>query len=100
VREEHGKVEGDLLVTENLDLHGMVTRNVTVANGATLLLHGMICGDLVLEKGGNVDLFGTVGGDVTNHGGILRIYGVVSGDLYRLAGTTEIQPDAKVGGIS
>ncbi len=68
MRAERGKIEGNLRVADGLDLHGMVTRTVSVAPRRRLELRGTVCRDLVLEEGSSGHLYGTVSGDVYNRG--------------------------------
>jgi len=78
---EHGKIDSDILLREELIFHGMVTGNATVDNGGRLILHGMCCKNLIIKKGGECYLHGTVTGDVDNIGGYLEVYGTISGFL-------------------
>jgi cytoskeletal protein CcmA (bactofilin family) len=92
------QLSGDVRVTQDLRLLGMITGSATVCAGATLLLHGMVRGDLVLESGARADVRGVVGGNVINRGGELRVFGRVSGTLTTESGTTTIDPAAVVEG--
>jgi hypothetical protein len=98
MRIERGKIEGDVEIREDLELHGMIAGSATVKDGARLDLNGTVTGDLVVEEGATVILRGTVAGDVTNRGGELAIYGMIDGRLIRVAGTTEVDPDAVIHG--
>lgn len=95
---EYGKIEGDLEVSEEFRLHGMVTGTITVLTGGLLELHGMCVGDLLLAEGSTVVLNGMVMGDVTNDGGDLSIFGMIEGGLNRLGGTTSIDQKAVIKG--
>ena len=98
MRTEQGKIEGDLVLEDGLQLQGMVTGNTNVKNGGTLELRGTCLRNLFLEEGAEVQLYGTVVGSVTNRGGRLLIYGVVKGDVRTLAGETWIDPKAVIEG--
>lgn len=78
---ERGKIEGDLVLSEELQLYGMITGTISAGAGSVLWLHGMCCGDLVLGQGAEVQLYGTCAGHVFNRGGVLSVYGVVGGDI-------------------
>lgn len=96
MRIEHGDLSGDILVTDELALHGQLAGNATVDAGGYLVLHGMIEQDLVLQPGGRAVLHGMVCGDVYNHGGDLHVLGAIQGTLHREAGRTSVDPSASV----
>ena len=81
MKSEHEKIDGDLFVTEELILYGLVTGNVTIDKGGNLILHGMCCKNLLIEEGGECFLHGTVVGNVDNIGGYLEVHGKISGYL-------------------
>src|SRR5262245_27020803 len=95
---EHGKLDGNVRVVDELALYGMVTGDVTVAPNATLHLHGMACRNLTLEPESHVDLHGMVTGNVMNGGGHLRVYGTVNGQLTHHSGVTKIHSNAVIHG--
>lgn len=78
---EHGKIEGDYEVLEDLQLYGMITGNAVVKKRATLELFGRIAKNLTVERGAKVVIKGTVSGDVINQGGTVEIYGIVRGNV-------------------
>ena len=78
---EHGKIDNDLLLSEELIFHGMVTGNVTIDNGGKFILDGMCCKDLIIKEGGECYIHGTVVGNVDNIGGYLEVFGTISGHL-------------------
>jgi len=92
---ESGKIEGDFEVDENLKLHGMITGNAFVKNGATLRLHGTVCKDLTIEEGSKAIINGTVCGNVINEGGVVEVYGVVYGNV---SGPVNIDGNAVIKG--
>ena len=68
VRQEYGKIEGNLTVEDDLVLFGMCTGNITVASSGVLTLHGMCTGNLEVLPGGTAYLNGMVAGNVLNLG--------------------------------
>ena len=80
---EHGKVEGDVEITGEFQMHGMFTGNVVVKAGGSLILHGMATKSVTLESGSFVNIFGTVSGDVINNGGQLQVSGIVAGKIIK-----------------
>ncbi|MCH9052169.1 MAG: hypothetical protein IIA72_13995 [Proteobacteria bacterium] len=69
--------QGDLTLTDDLEISGLVSGTVTVTPGRYLLLHGMITDDLVVQKTARATIHGTVGGAVLNHDGDVEIFGMV-----------------------
>lgn len=94
---ENGKVSGDLVVERDLTLNGMVTGNVHVKGSSKLILNGMCLGSLQIDSGSEVDIRGTVQGDIKNLGGVLKINGIVQGNVAD-AGTTVVSEAAIVKG--
>lgn len=94
---EYGTLEGDIRITEEIELRGIADGNVTVADGGWLVLHGIVAQDLILENGADVELYGTVGGTVYNRGGNLSVYGTIVQKLRDEAGVTTIDPEAMIG---
>jgi len=98
MRIEHGKIEGDIQLDEELILHGMVTGNITILKDGVLTLHGTCCKNIIMEKGARATLHGTVGGDVLNNEGYLEVYGTIAGSLHTINGHTFVDPNAVVNG--
>jgi hypothetical protein len=94
---EYGKIEENIVITQEIALHGMIVGNAIVKSGGILHLHGMVTKDLIVEKGGKVFLYGTVSGDTWNQGGELSISGTVVGRLIEQAGTTHVDQRAAIG---
>ena len=90
------RVQGDLTVSTDTELSGMITGNLTAKHG-NLVLTGMVCRDLYVEGDATVELRGMVNGKVVNRGGKLHVYGMVSGHVSELAGETTVEPAAKIG---
>lgn len=84
MKTEHGKIEGDYEVTDEFDLHGMITGNVTILKHGKLILHGTISKNLTIMKDGSAQIYGTVIGDVNNQGGHLEIdpTAEINGDIF------------------
>lgn len=98
MRSIHSKIEGDVISSDDLALHGMVAGSAGIAAGVMLMLHGMVTGDLILEAGSFCELRGMVTGNVRNKGGELFVYGTVKGAVLTLAGSTVIDPKAVIDG--
>ncbi len=95
--EIRGKIEEDIVLSENTDLSGMVVGNVVVQKNVALELHGMVVGNLVLEQDSEVYLHGMVTkGDVINNGGCLKVFGMVVGKIRRNSGETIVDKNAIV----
>jgi cytoskeletal protein CcmA (bactofilin family) len=97
LREEAGKVEGDLTLGDDLILRGMVTGDVSVPRGRRLELFGMICGDVKLEPGASAAVRGMVLGSVIN-GGDLDVWGTIEGTVEDAGGRSTLHPGAVVHG--
>ena len=92
----HGKIDGPCTIEQDLDLHGMIVGDTTVAKGITLIHHGMITGDLTIRPNARVIIHGMVNGTVRNEGGTVEVYGIV-GDVSDTPGAhTQIMPIAIV----
>ncbi|HEX2972142.1 MAG TPA: hypothetical protein VHP11_07405 [Tepidisphaeraceae bacterium] len=116
MREERGKVIGNQVISEPMDLWGSITGNVTVVKGGKMYVRGAIVGHLVVEDGGRVHVYGNVsgnlsvaqgakvilsgivGGDAANNGGRLYVdnLGKVNGKLIKNGGDTVVDPKAQV----
>ena len=68
-----GKIEGPLVVTRDLDVHGTVVGDAIVRTNNTLHLRGVITGNLTIEKGASAIIFGTVEGRIYKAGGTVVI---------------------------
>lgn len=82
-------VEGDLVVSDEVCLTGVVTGGITVTANGQLELRGVCCKNLVIEKEGRATIYGVVNGDVENRGGELSIFGVINGRILVDRGHTE-----------
>jgi cytoskeletal protein CcmA (bactofilin family) len=88
-----GHITGQLTVTRDTALRGMVTGDAWVTGGATLTLYGYVTGNLHVDEGGVVIVHGMVDGAVINKGrvGVFGMVGEVTG-----YGKTYIDPNARV----
>ena len=91
------KIEGDVSLSSDLRLRGMVTGSVTVPANVVFELNGMIGEDLICEPGSVVRIHGTVIGSVVNDGGQVEIWGVVGSIDEKQSGSTIVHPGAVVG---
>ena len=94
---EHGKLEGDMEITTELKLHGMIAGNAIVKEGGVLHLHGMVTKNVIVESGGIANIPGMVSGNAINQGGELYISGTIVGQLVKNAGVTKVEPNAAIG---
>ncbi|TYS57728.1 hypothetical protein FZC74_14965 [Sutcliffiella horikoshii] len=90
------KIERNIMLTENLILHGMIVGNVSISEDVEFFLHGTVIGNLTINKKSIVHLHGTVNGDVVNVGGTLKVYGMINGRLFREKGNTFIDEKAHI----
>jgi cytoskeletal protein CcmA (bactofilin family) len=99
MREERGKLSGDVKINELYTLWGMIVGNVTVVADGKLYLRGSIYGNLIVEKGGRVHIFGNVQGTLTCKKGAKVIHsGIVGGDIINRGGRIYIDLGAKTMG--
>jgi hypothetical protein len=96
MRSEHGRIDGDIEVKDDLALHGMATGNISVVSGGMLHLHGMCVKNVIIQSGGSAKLHGMVNGDVINEGGTLEVQGTVQGAVRTISGKTVVSPAAVV----
>ena len=68
-----GKIDGPLVVTRDLDVHGTIVGDTTVRTNNTLHLRGVITGNLTIEKGASAIIFGIVEGRIYKAGGTVVI---------------------------
>jgi cytoskeletal protein CcmA (bactofilin family) len=99
MREERGKLSGDVVISELYTLWGMIAGNVKVVEEGKLYLRGSIHGDLTVEFGGRVHIYGTVQGKLIARRGAKVIHGgVVGGDILNDGGRVFIELAAKTMG--
>lgn len=99
MREERGKLSGNMIIDELYTLWGMIVGNVKVLKAGKLYLRGSIYGDLTVESGGRVHIFGTVQGKLIAKRGAKVIHsGVVGGDIVNQGGRIYIEMTARTMG--
>ena len=99
MREERGKIAGDLVIYEPYELWGSITGNVRVIDGGKVYVRGNIYGDLDVQRGGRVHVFGNVSGRLTVHREAKVIHsGVVGGDAVNLGGRLYVDHAGRVVG--
>jgi hypothetical protein len=96
MRTERGTIEGDIRLTEEIAISGMVTGNISVLAGGVLHLSGMCVKNVHVLTGGFARLSGMVNGDVINEGGSLEVHGTVHGSVRTVNGQTVVSPGAIV----
>lgn len=69
--------DGPCRLEADIELWGLVFREVIVPDGITLVLHGVARTDVIVEKGGRAVIHGTVAGCLINLGGDVEIFGTV-----------------------
>jgi cytoskeletal protein CcmA (bactofilin family) len=99
MREERGRIAGDIVVYEPFTLWGSIAGNVKVINGGKLYVRGAIYGHLDVEPGGRVHIFGNITGDLTVGLKTKVIHsGVIGGDAINRGGRLYIESMARVFG--
>lgn len=73
-------------ITEDIEVSGVLTRHVTVREGATLHLSGVASAGLAVEAGGRALIRGVVNGNVSNQGGRVEVWGIVNGVIHNQSG--------------
>jgi len=91
-----GKADHDLVVDYELRLRGQINGIVTVGKNGFLVLNGQINGNLIINDDGRCDLHGMVNGNVENNGGVLSVFGIINGSLYKKSGTTHVESKARI----
>jgi hypothetical protein len=93
---EHGQIDGNIYLADELVLHGVATGNIIIRAGGVLELYGICYQNLIIEPGGKVYLHGLVIDNVFNRGGYVEIHGAVDGYVHTLSGDTIFGPDAAI----
>lgn len=65
MREERGRVIGDMTVDDKFTLWGGVTGDLRVVEGGKCYVRGNVGGDLIVDFGGRVHVYGHIAGDMT-----------------------------------
>jgi cytoskeletal protein CcmA (bactofilin family) len=99
MREERGKIAGNVSVTERYTLWGMIIGDVHVQKTGKFYLRGSIYGNLIVEEGGRAHIYGTVQGKVTVEPYAKVIHsGIIGGDLLNRGGRLYVELTAKTMG--
>jgi cytoskeletal protein CcmA (bactofilin family) len=99
MREERGKLAGDVAINEPYTLWGMIVGDVSVQKEGKFYLRGSIYGNLTIEEGGRAHIFGTVQGKVTVEAYAKVIHsGIVGGDLLNKGGRLYVELSSKTMG--
>jgi len=69
--------DGPHRLESDVELQGLVFREIIVPFGITLILHGIARADVIVEKGGRAIIHGTIAGCLINLGGDVEIFGTV-----------------------
>lgn len=91
-----GRICRSIVLKESTHLMGQVEGNIVVKAGVNLQIHGMVAGDVILEKDSEVYVHGVVTGNFVNNGGLLFIFGRVTGQIEENSGKTNIDAKAQV----
>ena len=98
MRSEQKQIEGNLVLTDELQLYGQVTGVLTVERGGVLHLYGMVGKGLVVRSGGKATVHGMVNGGIRNEGD-LHVHGMVLGGITTIPpGQTTVAQAASVSG--
>lgn len=88
--------DGDITVSENTTVKGIVTGDVTVESGANFVLNGIINGNVYFTNSSTGEIRGMVNGGIVNDGGDVCIYGTINGNVVEKSGKTLIDKQAVV----
>jgi cytoskeletal protein CcmA (bactofilin family) len=99
MREERGKITGDLVIDELYTLWGMIVGNVRVVKGGKFYMRGSVYGNVTVEADGRAHLFGHVQGNlvVTRYAKVIHS-GVLSGNVDNRGGRVFIELTGRVEG--
>ena len=97
MREERGRIHGDVMVYERFTLWGTVVGTVRVIEGGKFWVRGNIQGDMVVEYGGRVHIYGNLSGDLfVARGAKVIVSGSVGGNATNDGGRLFVEPDGRV----
>lgn len=99
MREERGRMSGNVVVYEPFTLWGSIAGTVRVIEGGKFYIRGAVYGDMIVEFGGRVHIFGNVSGDVrVLHGAKVIHSGVIGGNAINEGGRLFIERGSQVMG--
>jgi cytoskeletal protein CcmA (bactofilin family) len=97
MREERGRIAGNIVVDEPYDLWGSISGDMKVVDGGKCYVRGAVYGNLTADYGGRVHIFGNVTGDLfVMRGSKVIVSGVLGGDAINFGGRLYIDNAAKV----
>ena len=97
MKEERGRVHGDVIIYERYTLWGVIVGFVRVIENGKFWMRGNIQGDLTVEYGGRVHIFGNVTGDLfVARGAKVIVTGTVGGGATNDGGRLYVEPDGKI----
>ncbi len=74
-----GMHAGDVVMDGDGRISGMIAGDVIVKSGCDVRISGMIAGDVIVEPDASVRITGMVSGRIIDHGGRIRVSGMVRG---------------------
>jgi len=99
-----GVATGNVVVSDggHFTLHGVATQDVRVGPGSSAVINGTVVQSVIVEQGATVEINGFVAGRVAQRGGHLTIRGVVEDlveELTNGSATTVLAPGSLVNGV-
>ncbi len=99
MREERGKLAGDVTINDDMTLWGTIAGNVTVTEKGKFYMRGAIFGNLTVQNGGRVHVYGNVSGDLRVEEGAKVIHsGIIGRNAINDGGRLYIEKASKVEG--
>ena len=98
MKTEDRKIDGDVEIRDKFILTGIINGHVTVIEEAILYLHGKVTKNLFVKNGAKAYIHGTVLGNVTNQGRVIEVYGTIPGKLVNLFGSRYVDTNAIISG--
>ncbi len=81
MKEERGRVYGDIAIAERYTLWGAVSGDMRVLEGGKVWIRGHVGGDLIVDYGGRVHVFGHIAGNlIMFRGSKVILSGVIGGN--------------------
>ena len=97
MREERGRINGDVVIYERYTLWGTIHGFVRVLDGGKFWQRGNVQGDMTVEYGGRVHIFGNLTGDLfVARGAKVIVSGTVGGAATNDGGRLYIEPEGNV----
>ena len=97
MREERGRINGDVVIYERYTLWGTIMGFVRVIDDGKFWMRGNVQGDMAVEFGGRVHIYGNLTGDLfVARGAKVIVSGVVGGSATNDGGRLYVEPDGKI----